>query len=122
MSTNIKAYQVTSITGIGGIQLAEIRKPVPGPGQVLIRIHAVSLNFRDLMIINGQYGDTPPPFVPVADGAGEIIGLGEGVTRLENRGSRDQHLFSKLAHRPDVHQSAQAGSRRGTFGHSRCPG
>jgi len=37
---------------------------------VLIRIHAVSLNFRDLMIINGQYGDTPPPFVPVADGAG----------------------------------------------------
>ena len=81
MSANIKAYQVTSITGFGGIQPAEIRKPVPGPGQVLIRIHAVSLNFRDLMIINGQYGDTPPPFVPVADGAGEIIGLGEGVTR-----------------------------------------
>lgn len=79
MSTKLKAYEVTSITGIDGIRGTEVRKPAPGPGQVHIRVHAASLNYRDLMIINGLYGEVRPPFVPLADGAGEIIGLGEGV-------------------------------------------
>jgi NADPH:quinone reductase-like Zn-dependent oxidoreductase len=58
MSTNIKAYEVTSITGIDGIRGTEVRKPAPGPGQVHIRVRAASLNYRDLMIINGLYGES----------------------------------------------------------------
>src|SRR5260370_26317323 len=61
MSTNIKAYEVTSITGIDGIRGTEVRKPAPGPGQVHIRVRAASLNYRDLMIINVLYGEVRPP-------------------------------------------------------------
>ncbi len=61
MSTNIKAYEVTSITGIDGIRGTEVRKPAPGPGQVHIRVRAASLNYRDLMVINGLYGEVRPP-------------------------------------------------------------
>lgn len=55
----------------------------PGPGQVLVRIHAVSLNYRDLVVVKGTYPvGLQPPFVPVSDGAGEVVAVGEGVTRV----------------------------------------
>ncbi|WP_269148940.1 zinc-dependent alcohol dehydrogenase family protein [Ensifer adhaerens] len=55
----------------------------PGPGEVLVRVKASALNFRDLMILNGwlPYPATPG-LVPLSDGAGEIIETGEGVTRF----------------------------------------
>ncbi|HEY5895582.1 MAG TPA: NAD(P)-dependent alcohol dehydrogenase [Chthoniobacterales bacterium] len=81
MTTHIKAYQIVSITGADGVRPASVPKPSPGPGEVHIRVRAASLNYRDLMIFNGSYGEPNLPFVPLADGAGEIIGLGEGVTR-----------------------------------------
>ncbi len=53
--------------------------PEPGSGEVQIKIHAVSLNRRDELLVRGAYGPTPTPFVAVSDGAGEIAGLGADV-------------------------------------------
>lgn len=57
--------------------------PVPRPGEVLVRLRAAALNFRDLAIAGGKYrmGPTPPGLVPLSDGAGEVAAVGAGVTR-----------------------------------------
>jgi len=62
--------------------LVDVSDPTPGPGEVLIRVKAVSLNTRDLMVASG-YFPVPPKanVIPVSDGAGEIVAVGAGVTR-----------------------------------------
>src|SRR5262245_60741885 len=63
------------------LTLAERPEPKPNPGEVLIRLRAVSLNFRDLLVIQGKYNPRMKlPRVPVSDGAGEVAAVGEGVT------------------------------------------
>ena len=62
-------------------QVEDVAEPSPGPGQVLVRIHACGLNFGDLLIIKGTYQDTPPlPFTLGMEIAGVVEALGEGVT------------------------------------------
>ncbi len=64
------------------LQRAEVPVPQPGPGQILVRVEAASLNYRDLMLTDNAYGWTPPlPFVPGSDLAGTVLAVGEGVTR-----------------------------------------
>lgn len=60
--------------------VSEVADPTPGRGQVLIDVHAASLNFPDLLVMRGEYQFKPePPFVPGAEAAGVISALGEGV-------------------------------------------
>jgi NADPH:quinone reductase-like Zn-dependent oxidoreductase len=68
--------------GLDGLLLKEHDVPVPGPGEVLVRVQACSLNFRELMILVLGYYPLPiqPDVVPVSDGAGEVAAIGEGVT------------------------------------------
>lgn len=54
--------------------------PVAGPGEVLIKVHAVSLNRRDQILLSGQFGTAAEDFVAVSDGAGEIVALGPNVS------------------------------------------
>lgn len=70
--------------GEENIRLVERPDPVAGPGEVVIRIHAVSINPRDLILARGGYGRRggEPPIIPLCDGAGEIAEIGEGVTGL----------------------------------------
>ena len=78
----MKAWQLTSPTGADALKLIQLPDPHPGPGQVLVRLRANSLNYRDLMVASGRYGpDVPLPLIPLSDGAGEIAEVGEGVTR-----------------------------------------
>ncbi|MBB6554656.1 zinc-dependent alcohol dehydrogenase family protein [Nonomuraea rubra] len=57
--------------------------PEPGPGEVLVRVHAASLNKRDLLILDGTYSlPARPGVIPVSDGAGEVVAAGPGVTRF----------------------------------------
>ncbi|RYZ36532.1 MAG: NAD(P)-dependent alcohol dehydrogenase [Myxococcaceae bacterium] len=79
----MKAYELQHTTGIDGWVPVEKPQPQPGPGQALVRIHAVSLNYRDLIIAKGTYPGTKPPIIPVSDGAGEVVAVGPGVTRVK---------------------------------------
>ena len=67
------------------LRIVERPAPVPGPGQVAIRVRAASLNYRDLLIATGRYFNWPTPreLVPLSDGAGEVAAVGEGVTRFK---------------------------------------
>jgi NADPH:quinone reductase-like Zn-dependent oxidoreductase len=66
------------------LALREVEAPAPAANEVAVRVHAVSLNRRDLMMLQGRYGrgGTQPNSVPLSDGAGEVIAVGANVTRF----------------------------------------
>ena len=66
------------------LTLVEVPMPEAGPGEVLVRVHANSLNRRDLLMMNNQYGPAGNAGggIPLSDGAGEVIAVGAGVTRF----------------------------------------
>jgi NADPH:quinone reductase-like Zn-dependent oxidoreductase len=76
----MRAFHLTAQTGPDALRLVEAAEPVAGTGQVLVRVRAVSLNYRDLMVADGRYGRVALPLVPLSDGAGEIAAVGAGVT------------------------------------------
>ena len=78
----MKIWQVAREWSIDGMELVEQPDPTPGPGQVVVRIRAASLNYRDLLTIQGKGGVTKLPLVPCSDGAGEVTAIGERVTRI----------------------------------------
>ena len=65
----------------------EIPDPEPGPGQVLVRVHAVACNFPDILLCQGRYQEKPePPFTPGMEIAGEVVAAGAGaVARVGDR-------------------------------------
>jgi NADPH:quinone reductase-like Zn-dependent oxidoreductase len=79
----MRAYELRS-GGLDSLAVVERPSPRPGPGQVSVRIRATSLNYRDLMVASGSYGRGQPryPLIPLSDGAGEVLEVGPGVTRL----------------------------------------
>ena len=72
-------------TGFDGLKRGERAQPTAGPGQVVVRMRAASLNFRDLAIIAGKYfrGPLAADTIPLSDGAGEVAAVGPGVTQFE---------------------------------------
>lgn len=79
----MNAYRIQSYSGVDGLARVELPDPKPAAGQVLVRIHAASLNYRDLLVVQGRYGGRRRPhLIPLSDGAGEVIGVGDGVTRV----------------------------------------
>jgi NADPH:quinone reductase-like Zn-dependent oxidoreductase len=79
----MKIWQIPSF-GIDNLELVDRPTPQPGPGQVLINVHAASLNYRDLMVVVGKYNPKlVMPRIPCSDGAGEVAAVGEGVTRVK---------------------------------------
>lgn len=80
----MRAWELLEPTGPGALTLAEHPDPAPGPGEVLLRVGAVSLNYRDLLMIRGHYSrKMPARMVPCSDAAGTIVAVGDGVTGLE---------------------------------------
>jgi NADPH:quinone reductase-like Zn-dependent oxidoreductase len=78
----MKAY-TTRGDGIAALRLDERPMPSVGPTDVLVRIGAVALNFRDLLVVNGADGWKPhEPRVPVSDGAGVVAAVGDRVVRV----------------------------------------
>jgi len=88
----MRVWQISKF-GIDFLEFAERPKPEPGPGEVLLAVRAVSLNFRDLMMIKGLYNpQLHLPRIPCSDGAGEVTAVGEGVTAWK-RGDRVAGIF-----------------------------
>ncbi|HJE24096.1 MAG TPA: NAD(P)-dependent alcohol dehydrogenase [Methylorubrum populi] len=92
----MRAYEMSAAAGLDSWKSAARPTPEPGRGQVLVRMRAASLNYRDLLICQGQY-----PFavnldrlIPVSDGAGEVVALGEGVRRFKG-GEQVAGIFSQ---------------------------
>jgi NADPH:quinone reductase-like Zn-dependent oxidoreductase len=81
----MRLYRLPQATGIDSLTMAEAEAPTPGRGQALVRMHAASLNYRDLMIVNGRAARGAPPvdLVPLSDGAGEVVSIGPEVTRVK---------------------------------------
>jgi NADPH:quinone reductase-like Zn-dependent oxidoreductase len=78
----MKAFSIRSGAGIGSLQSFERAAAAPGPGQVRVKVRAVSLNFRDLMVADGSYlTDGDAPVIPVSDAVGQIVELGAGASR-----------------------------------------
>lgn len=69
--------------GWEGLRLVDRDEPVPGPGQVVVRVRALSLNYRDHMVVHGTYNPKLKfPAVPLSDMAGEVVATGDGVSRV----------------------------------------
>jgi NADPH:quinone reductase-like Zn-dependent oxidoreductase len=80
----MKRYELRTTKGVEGLKAADAPMASPGAGQALVRVHAVALNYRDLLVISGMYpGSLPLPLVPTSDGAGEVTAVGPGVDRVK---------------------------------------
>ncbi|AJY73580.1 zinc-dependent alcohol dehydrogenase family protein [Paenibacillus beijingensis] len=80
----MKVYEIQDGFGLGHVKAAQRSVPVPGPGQVLLKIKAVSLNSRDLGIIDGFYfPDLKLPFIPVSDCVGEVVSFGSQASKFK---------------------------------------
>ncbi|MFI4986372.1 MAG: NAD(P)-dependent alcohol dehydrogenase [Alphaproteobacteria bacterium] len=113
----MKAYHLTEPFGLAALRMVELPEPQPGPGEVKLRVRAVSLNYRDLLIIKGDYSRRLPlPLVPGSDGAGEVVSVGEGVRHFA-AGDRAVAAFYQRwlsgPIRPDVRASALGAGKRG---------
>jgi len=79
----VRSYHVTSGDGLGGLSLRSHEPRTPGIGEVAVAVHAVSLSFRELLVLRGQYVlPVKPDVIPVSDGAGQVIAVGPGVRRV----------------------------------------
>jgi NADPH:quinone reductase-like Zn-dependent oxidoreductase len=88
----MRAWQIAKF-GIDSLEFVERPTPTPGPGEVLVGVRAVSLNYRDLLMVKGLYNPKLRfPRVPCSDGAGEVIAVGEGVTEWKP-GDRVMGIF-----------------------------
>ncbi len=76
----MKAY-ITN--GKNDLDLVEQPEPEPSFGQVMIRVRATSLNYRDLIVQRGEYTGQKSPLIPMSDGAGDIVAIGDGVNRVK---------------------------------------
>ena len=77
----MKAIQLTAF-GLENLSTATLDTPEPGPGEVLVRMAAASVNPRDFQIVTGNFTpNVPLPLIPLSDGAGEVVAIGEGVSR-----------------------------------------
>ena len=107
----MKVWQIQSF-GIDKLTLADLPQPRPGRGEVLIKVHAVSLNYRDLLMVRGHYNPKMAlPRIPCSDGAGEVVEVGAEVKAIKV-GQRVAGIF--MQHWLDGPPTAE--SSRGALG------
>lgn len=77
----MKAMRLSHPPGIENLSLQDVEERAPAPGEIKVRMKAASLNFRDGLVVNGFF-PTADGIIPLSDGAGEVVELGEGVERF----------------------------------------
>jgi NADPH:quinone reductase-like Zn-dependent oxidoreductase len=112
----MKAYEIRDAFGLDALALSERPDPQPGPGQVVVSTRAVSLNFRDLLVVKGEYNrKLPLPMTPCSDCAGEVKAIGEGVTRVKV-GDRVTSIFMQTWLDGEVTESKAKSALGGAIG------
>lgn len=95
MCSTMRAVEIRGSFGIENLTIVERPDPRPGPGEVLVRVRAASLNYRDLLMVEGRYNPKQPlPLVPCSDGVGLVEAVGEGVASLR-AGDRVAGIFAQ---------------------------
>lgn len=90
----MRAFQLLAF-GLENLRLVDHPQPSPGPGEVLLHVRAMSLNYRDLMVIRGHYNPKQAlPFVPISDAAGDVAAIGPGVTRVKAGAAVATHFIA----------------------------
>lgn len=80
----MKAWELQNTFGLDSLAVVDKPEPKPSPGQVLLKMSAWSLNYRDLMVVKGQYNPKLRfPCTPLSDGVGTVSAVGDGVTRVK---------------------------------------
>src|SRR5688572_11192778 len=110
----MRAYELNG-TSIDALRLVERPVPRPGPGQLLVRVRAASLNYRDLLIANGTYPRGPAELVPASDGAGHVVEIGPGVRRFAPNDRVMGAFFEKWIDGPFDLQAALVSARGGSI-------
>ena len=111
------AYVIDAAFGLENLKKVSRPTPEPGPGQVRVAVSAVSLNYRDLLMVRGRYNPRQPlPLVPLSDGVGEVVAVGAGVDE-GLVGRRVASLFAQAwrsgAPTPEILRSTLGGPRDG---------
>ena len=113
----MKTYELkTADQGMATLALVDRTETALAPGQVSVKMHAASLNFRDIQILRGTYGVQPK--VPLSDGAGEVVAIGTAVTRVKvgdrvAGAFRQSHISGELT--PEKASSALGGEKEGVL-------
>ena len=106
----MRAWRFSDGFGKENLKIVELPEPEPGPGQAVVAVRACSLNYRDLVVARGAYGPAvKAPLIPLSDGAGEVVAVGPGVTRVKP-GDRVAGIFMQrwLEGPPDDFKAASA--------------
>lgn len=79
----MNCYEIQEAFGLENLNKTERPDPKPGAGEVLVKVKAVSINYRDILMVRGHYNPRQPlPLIPFSDGCGEVVEVGDGVTRV----------------------------------------
>ena len=121
----MRVFQIQDDWGFDNLKLGTRPEPRPGPAQVLVRMRASSVNFRDLVVPERGYGSFTGtlPLIPLSDGFGEVVEVGSGVTRVAV-GDRVCPMFFQnwVAGEPDLTRltSSLGGPIDGTMAELMC--
>jgi NADPH:quinone reductase-like Zn-dependent oxidoreductase len=113
----MKSVQLRDSFGIDSLALADQPRPTPGPGEILIKVNAASLNYRDLLVVDGIFfPDLPFPFVPVSDAAGQVEQVGAGVTQFGPGDRVTTHYIQDWERGPFTHALLSSGYLASSLG------
>ena len=119
MKPLMKAWAIQQHGDVEGLALLDWPRPEPAPGEVLVAVRAVSLNYRDLAALRQERpGNLPPPLIPCSDGAGEVVAVGACVTRFQTGDRVVGVFFRDWIDGPfslEYHKAVGGGSIHGTL-------